>query len=135
MNELHEQIASLNMQDYIHFLGYIPKIDQISLMKQALGVIQPTRYEGSPGGGVVEDAVSLGQQAVVSDISVNREINDASVLFFHTGDAQDLAEKMEQAIRRGWKIPSPEEIGEQGKQRQRLYYQVLKNMIDQTASK
>jgi glycosyltransferase involved in cell wall biosynthesis len=102
------------------------------IMKHAAAVVQPTRYEGSPGGGEVEDAVAVGMQAIVSDIPVNLEIEDDSVLFFHTGNEKDLSAKMKEAIERNWKIPEREELERQGTLRQNHYYEILKTMIDHT---
>jgi glycosyltransferase involved in cell wall biosynthesis len=63
-------------------------------MKNACAVIQPTRFEGGPGGGAVYDAVSLDVPAIVSDIPVNREVDTAAIEFFPAGDAVALAGKM-----------------------------------------
>jgi glycosyltransferase involved in cell wall biosynthesis len=55
--------------------------------------MQPTLYEGGPGGGATFEAIGMGTPAVVSDIPVNREIDQGGVHFFRAGDAIDLAEK------------------------------------------
>lgn len=79
----------------IHFLGYIPKNDQIEIMRNSIGVIQPTLFEGGPGGGEVYNALCLGVCCLVSDIPVNREIkNYNSVYFFNPKDSNELAELM-----------------------------------------
>lgn len=93
-NDLKEIILQLGLQNRIHFLGYIPKFDQINIMKRALAVLQPTLFEGGPGGGAVYDAIALGVTSIVSDIPVNREIEDEAVLFFRTESAKDMADKM-----------------------------------------
>lgn len=92
--ELQQQLAELNMHEAVSILGHIPKQDQIQIMKNSVAVIQPTLFEGGPGGGSVFDAMALGVRAIVSDIAVNREIEDANVTFFSTGSAANLAEKM-----------------------------------------
>ncbi len=93
-NNLNQEIKKMNLQDRIHFLGFIDKDEQMVIMKKSFCVIQPTLFEGGPGGGSVYDALSIGIPAIVSDIPVNKEINDEYVTFFKAGDPEDLAEKM-----------------------------------------
>lgn len=45
-------------------------------------------------GGAVYNALSLGVAVILSDIDVNKEINNNSIMFFKAGDENDLAEKM-----------------------------------------
>lgn len=79
----------------IHFLGYIPKNDQIEIMRNSIGVIQPTLFEGGPGGGEVYNALCLGVCCLVSDIPVNKEIcGYNSVYFFDPKDSNKLADLM-----------------------------------------
>lgn len=94
LRDLQAMITELDLTDKIHFLGYISKNDQIQIMRQALAVLQPTLFEGGPGGGAVYDAVALGIPAIISDIPVNREIEDENIHFFSTGSAEDMAIKM-----------------------------------------
>lgn len=71
-------------------MGYVPKIDQISLMKNALAVVQPTLFEGGPGGGASYDAISLGVPVIASDIPVNKEMNHGDVTYFSVGNLDEL---------------------------------------------
>ena len=63
----------------VHILGMVPKADQINLLKGSIALIQPTLFEGGPGGGAVFDAAALGVRCIVSDISVNRELEDPNI--------------------------------------------------------
>lgn len=92
--KLKKDISRLGLSDNILFLGYIPKRDQISVMRQAVAVIQPTLFEGGPGGGSVYDAVAYCVPAIVSDIPVNQELDSKLVVFFKTNSPSDLMEKM-----------------------------------------
>lgn len=85
-------ISSLGLEHRIHLLGYIPKIDQIELIKSARVVVQPTTFEGGPGGGVAYDAISLGKPIVLSDIPINKEVKGDKVYYFKTGDESSLLE-------------------------------------------
>ena len=84
----------LGLVDNLKVLGMIAKKEQIGLMRGAVAVLQPTLFEGGPGGGSVYDAVSLGVPAIVSDIPVNRELNEPAVSMFPAGDHKRLAEAM-----------------------------------------
>ena len=91
---LQHHVQDRGLQDKILFLGYIPKLDQVQIMKQAIAVLQPTLFEGLPGGGSVCDAVALGKYAIISDISVNREMEEDTVFFFKVKSAEELAKQM-----------------------------------------
>ena len=91
-------IRELRLQDSFRFLGYIPKLDQVQLIKNAVAVIQPTLCEGDPGGGAVYDATGLGVRCILSDIKVNLELDSPLGEFFRAGDAEDLASKMEHVL-------------------------------------
>ncbi len=93
-DKLKTWIAKNHLQEKIHFLGVLPKRDQLAIMRQSVALIQPTLFEGGPGGGAVYDAVSTCTPAIVSDIDVNREIDIGVIEFFRAGSAEDLAKKM-----------------------------------------
>jgi glycosyltransferase involved in cell wall biosynthesis len=92
--KLKSIIADKHLENKIHLLSVVPKSDQLAIMRNSVAVIQPTLFEGGPGGGSVYDAVSTCTPAIVSDINVNREIDIGVIEFFKTGSVEDLAEKM-----------------------------------------
>ena len=87
---LPARVEELGVTQYCRFLGLIPKIDQIQLMRLAVAVVQPTLFEGAPGGGAISDAISLGRPTVVSDIPVNREIEEHVTAFFDPCSPEQL---------------------------------------------
>ncbi len=91
---LMKEARALGISERLHVLGLLPKAEQIALLRGAIALVQPTLFEGGPGGGAAFDAVSLGVPAILSDIAVNREIDEPGVTFFRTGDATDLAAQM-----------------------------------------
>ncbi len=99
--ELMRKAETHGVSTRIHALGLIPKRDQIALVRGAIALIQPTLFEGGPGGGAVYDAVSLGVTSIVSDIAVNREIQEITVRYFAHGNAGSLTHKMEEVIANG----------------------------------
>lgn len=87
-------IDDLDVKENIKLLGFIPKKDQIELMKHSLGVIQPSQYEGDCSGQVI-DAISIGQRSIVSDIDVCKEVSYIDLItYFKLDDVDDLADKM-----------------------------------------
>lgn len=88
-------LKKLNIENDVKLIGHIPKLDQISLLKKSLALIQPTLFEGGPGGGSCYDAVSLGHRIIVSDIPANCEIEkNCNVSFFKPLSVDDLTSKL-----------------------------------------
>ena len=112
IDSLRQRAADLDVDDTVNFLGYIPKDDQLELMKNAVAVIQPTLFEGGPGGGSIYDAMSLGVRAIVSDIAVNRElpISAGRLALFEKRNATDLADRMGEFLKAPYKRPSSEDL-------------------------
>ena len=88
----------LGVAGHAHFLGLVPKQDQLALLRGSLALLQPTLFEGGPGGGAVYEAIGLGVPSVVSDIPVNLEIDQGDVRFFRARDAADLAAQTARVI-------------------------------------
>jgi glycosyltransferase involved in cell wall biosynthesis len=80
--------AERGVEPRVRWLGFIPRGDQLALMKGALAVIQPSLCEGWST--VIEDAKALGVPVLASDIAVHREQLPGGT-FFHPHDAQGLA--------------------------------------------
>ena len=111
IKSIYKLIDDLQIQNKVKFLGLIPKREQIEIMKNSIAVLQPTLFEGGPGGGSVWDAIALGVPCIVSDIETNLEIqNEDLVSFFKTGDDLDLYKKMKYSIQQPRKIYSKEEL-------------------------
>jgi len=72
--------------------GFIDRLDQLILMKNAQAVIQPSLFEGWST--VVEDAKALNQTLIVSDIAVHKEQLENKAYYFMPSDYKDLAFKM-----------------------------------------
>jgi glycosyltransferase involved in cell wall biosynthesis len=97
---LMRRADELGIGHRLFVLGLVPKDDQIALMRGAVALIQPTLFEGGPGGGAVYDAVSVGTPCIVSDIEVNRELDEPGVELFTARDADALARAMANALER-----------------------------------
>jgi glycosyltransferase involved in cell wall biosynthesis len=99
---LQQYLRENQLAEKVRILDFIPKRDQIEIMKRAVAVIQPTLFEGGPGGGAVYDAIALDVPALVSDIPVNRELEgqEFPIQFFAPTNAQELAGLMLERLRR-----------------------------------
>lgn len=111
--KLKKQISENNLTDRIHLLGHIPKDDQIAIMKRSIAVIQPTLFEGGPGGGSVYNAIAVGTPVIVSDIPINHELSGDNILFFKTQSSNDLTEKMLMVLKKKISRPSQEKLLQQ----------------------
>jgi len=124
---LMQFIRESRLSDQVRILGFIPKRDQIEIMKNAIAVVQPTLFEGGPGGGALYDAVSLGVAGIVSDLPVNRELEatGAPIAFFEPSDARTLAALMLDRARNPTSRPEAQALIAQGEARRRAVGRVL----------
>lgn len=95
---LLKKIEELRIKENIHILGYISKLEQIKIMCNSVGVIQPTLFEGNPGGGIAYNALAMDVPIILSVINVNKELNYKKAVFFEARNANDLADKMKQLL-------------------------------------
>jgi glycosyltransferase involved in cell wall biosynthesis len=84
----------------ILILGVIPKNEQICLLKNSKIVIQPTSYEGGPGGFSAYEAVAYKKTLLLSDIIVNKEIKSKNVFFFKENSSFDLLDQIKMIIKK-----------------------------------
>ncbi|MFV0420823.1 class I SAM-dependent methyltransferase [Oleidesulfovibrio sp.] len=83
-------LAEQGLAEQVTILGLIPRSDQIQLLRNASGVIQPSLFEGWST--VIEDCRLLGKSVVYSDIAVHLEQNIAGGAAFTAGNADSLAQ-------------------------------------------
>lgn len=99
IKSLRELLDCLSCKENIHILGYIPKMEQIALVKGAAALIQPSLFEGDCGGCSVYLARSLCVPSILSDIPVNLEgKGDRYLHYFEAGNAAGLADRMQEAL-------------------------------------
>lgn len=123
-------VKGWGLESRVRVLGLIPKRDQIEILKQACAVIQPTLFEGGPGGGAVYDAVSLDVPAILSDIPVNLEIQGPELDFFPAGNAEALAEKMNARLTAPHRRAGHDELIAKGRRCRAACGEVLWSAID-----
>ena len=98
-SDLKTKYFNLIKNNKIIILGEIPKIYQINLLKKCTALIQPTLYEGGPGGFSTYEAIAYDVPVILSDIEVNREIKYGNVYFFKSNNSHQLAKLMLKKIR------------------------------------
>lgn len=114
------ELDALRLRERVRIPGLVPRADLLALMAGAVALVQPTLFEGGPGGGAVYDAVALGLRALVSDIPVNREIDADGIEFFTAGGAEELAGLMARALADKRTPPGVEELGRRSQWRSAL---------------
>lgn len=130
LEEIHALIERLGMVGRVHILGLIPKLDQIALLRGAVAVVQPTAFEGGPGGGAVFDAVALGVPSLVSAIAVNLEIAEHVTRYFPLDDVQALAAAMREVLDLPRAATDPEALIAAGTERRTAMGRTIWDAID-----
>jgi len=89
ITKLISLIKNLDLESQFYILGFIPRIDQIQLMRKAMAVIQPSLFEGWST--VVEDARALGKPMILSDFPVHIEQDPPYSDYFERNNPEKLA--------------------------------------------
>lgn len=90
---LRRKISEWELGDQVQFLGFMPREDQAVTMREALAIIQPSRFEGWST--VIEDAKALNQYVIASNLDVHREQLECNADFFEPSDFMRLADHLE----------------------------------------
>lgn len=86
---LKDKIKNYGLERCFLMPGIVPYEDMFSIMRYAIAVINPSKFEGWSTS--VEEARSLGKQVVLSDIDVHIEQNPPRNSFFKSDDASKLS--------------------------------------------
>lgn len=97
IHELKSKVKEYQLQDYILFLGFIDRKEQLQLMNHALAVIQPSLFEGWST--VIEDAKAMNQNVLASNIDVHKEqILTYGGILFEKENPKSLADCVEACL-------------------------------------
>lgn len=99
---LKEYVKKLNLDNEIRFLGFIPREDQINLMKKSIAVIQPSLFEGWNTS--IEDAKVFNKLVIASSLPVHKEQLKDKGIFFEVDDIQSLSVILEKTYNDKMKI-------------------------------
>jgi glycosyltransferase involved in cell wall biosynthesis len=130
--QLIDMLRRLNIDKQVSLVGVLPKAEQLALLRGTLGLIQPTGFEGGPGGGAVRDAMSLGTPILVSEIPVNREIplGYGRLSYFPLGNSERLAALMAELTAIGDSRPTKDHLLRRGRRRRQALSRALRRAID-----
>lgn len=92
INKLKAIMEAEPVKESIKLLGFVLRTEQLSIMKNAAFVVQPSLCEG--WGTVLEDAKVLDKTVLLSDIPVHREQKNEKCRLFDPHDPAALAELM-----------------------------------------
>ena len=81
-------VTKHNLNSKIHFLGFIPREELLSLWKKARLYVNPSLYEGF--GMTSVEAVLLGVPTLLSNLPVNREVTQDLCYYFDNYKNADL---------------------------------------------
>lgn len=87
--ELRNTLYASGLEERFRFLGRVPFAHVAVLMRNAVALINPSRFEGWST--TVEEAKSAGKKILLSDLAVHREQNPPRGEFFGVDDAATLA--------------------------------------------
>ncbi|MEA3043374.1 MAG: hypothetical protein QOH47_1212 [Sphingomonadales bacterium] len=89
LRRLREKVAAEGLEEQVLFLGSVPYGQLEALMRGAVALINPSRFEGWSTS--VEEAKAIGLPMILSDIAVHREQAGGEALFFDPDDAATLS--------------------------------------------
>jgi glycosyltransferase involved in cell wall biosynthesis len=92
--EILRQISMADLRGQAIILGLVDHEDVYMLMRQSVGVINPSLFEGWST--TVEEAKSLGKKLILSDLPVHREQDPPCARFFAPDDPFALAKLLEE---------------------------------------
>lgn len=95
-NNMLRLLQELNIQEYVHIMGTLPRNDQIQIMRHSLAVVQPSLFEGWST--VVEDARSLGKTVILSDLAVHYEQSPDHAYYFDRHSIDSLHNVLETVL-------------------------------------
>lgn len=109
LETLQTLAIQLSLSDRIEFLGRRSSSETLEIMRAALAVIVPSRWQ-EPAGYVALEAASVGTCPIVSNVGGLPEMAGTSCLFFERENVQELAERMQ------FCLDNPAEILDRGHQ-------------------
>ena len=92
VQRLKSYVLEQGLEAHVKFLGFLPRAEQLIILKNSLAVIQPSLFEG--WGTVVEDAKAQNKFVFLSDLPVHYEQMEENCVFFAQSNPEDLASKI-----------------------------------------
>jgi glycosyltransferase involved in cell wall biosynthesis len=96
IKEIKDFVTDNKIEQWVCFLGFIDRKEQLQLMNNAIAIIQPSLFEGWST--VVEDAKAMSQFIILSNLKVHQEQITQNCIFFDPNDALYLADIIEKSV-------------------------------------
>ena len=128
-NSIKKLIYENELQKKILLLNNLKKTDQLSLINHSIGLVQPSLFEGGPGGFSVYEAISLNKLVIVSDIKVNKEIKYKKIIYFKSKSYNDLSIKLREAYNRKFNLITKKKLIKYSNSNKFLFGKFLYNLI------
>lgn len=87
--ELLQFVNENKLNAYVAFLGFLPRSEQLMILKNSIAIIQPSLFEGWST--VIEDCKAQNKQVICSDIKVHHEQLGDDAYYFNPKDATVLS--------------------------------------------
>lgn len=123
------------LQNKVILFTNLEKNAQLSLIYNSKALIQPSLFEGGPGGFSVYEAISFNKPILVSDIKVNKEINYNKVFYFKANSYIDLSNKIEKIYKKKFKKISRNNLIEYSNKNKYLFGKFLFRLINNNYKK
>jgi glycosyltransferase involved in cell wall biosynthesis len=98
--ELKVFVKEHGLEEQNSFPWFIDREEQLKLMSEVIAIIQPSLFEGRST--VVEDAKTMGQWIIASDLAVHKEQLNENLSFFKPSDDMGLTIILKQGIVHGF---------------------------------
>ena len=92
LSRLMQDVATGSVSDQVAMLGEVSREDLVDLMRAAVIILQPSRFEGWST--VAQDAKALGRPLICSDLPIHREQVPCAVGYFPCDEPDVLADLM-----------------------------------------
>lgn len=111
-DKLRNKVEELGLANNVRFLGFIPRDDQMVIFQRASCIVQPSLFEGWST--VIEDAKSVSQYVIASNLPANIEQAKENIEFFEASNPKALAVLLEKYAL----TPPPRQTLDYGKHQQ-----------------
>jgi len=88
-DEIRAFITAHGLEHHVHERGFLPRNQQVVLLRNAAAIVQPSLFEGWSM--LVEECRAWGKPLYLSDIPVHREQSPSRATFFNANSPEELA--------------------------------------------
>jgi len=132
---LKKLVKKNDLQFKVILFSNLEKDAQLNLIYYSKALIQPSLFEGGPGGFSVYEAISFNKPILVSDIKVNKEINYNKVFYFKSNSYIDLSKKIEKIYKKKFKKISKNNLIKYSNKNKYLFGKFLYRLINDNYQK